>query len=40
MIAEVIADFGLYRCRMLSLPRVGITAENMAGASLVPSYSA
>jgi len=31
MIAEVIADFGLYRCRTLSLPRSGITEENMAG---------
>src|SRR6202012_1059080 len=30
-IAEVIAAFGLYRCRMLSLPRSGITDENMAG---------
>src|SRR6516225_11401666 len=31
MIAEVIADFGLYRCRTLSLARPGITAENIAG---------
>src|SRR5215469_14766776 len=31
MIAEVIADFGLYRCKMFSLPSAGITAENMAG---------
>src|SRR6266516_8125211 len=31
MIAEVIAALGLYRCRMFSLARPGITAENMAG---------
>src|ERR1035438_8505453 len=31
MIADVIAESGLCRCRMLSLARPGITAENMAG---------
>ena len=31
MIADVIAESGLCRCRMFSLPRAGITLANMAG---------